>query len=88
MRLSDQNTPSKHGFFALFRKKRKDGFCNKLNIKELHFCILHFENVEECTLNRVIKKAAEIQRLPYSCLQQIIFRCKTFQRYYSTRLHC
>ena len=46
MRLSDQNKPSKHGFFALFCKKCKDGFRNKLNINALHFCILHFAFLE------------------------------------------
>ena len=46
-KTTPQNTP----FFALFCKKCKDDFCNKLNINTLHFCILHFENVEECTLN-------------------------------------
>ena len=56
-RLSDQNIRSKHGFSPLFCKKRKDGFRNKLNINALHFCILHFENVEECTLNRITKKS-------------------------------
>ena len=56
-RLSDQNNPSKHGFFALFCKKRKDRFRNKLNISALHFCILQFRNVEECTLNRITKKS-------------------------------
>ena len=37
-KINPQNAP----ILALFRKKCKDGFCNKLNISAVHFCILHF----------------------------------------------
>ena len=57
MRLSDQNNPSKHGFFRPFlQKNAKTQSANYNNINTLHFCILHFENVEECTLYRITKK--------------------------------
>ena len=58
MRLSDQNNPSKHGFFAPFCKKRKDGFRNKLNINTLHFCILHFakNGCADCSVASPSKK--------------------------------
>jgi hypothetical protein len=49
-----QNTP----FFALFRKKCKDGFRNKLNISALHFCILHFamNGCADCSVASHLKK--------------------------------
>ena len=37
-----KTTPQNTAFSPLFAKKRKDRFCNKLNISALHFCILHF----------------------------------------------
>ena len=42
-KINHQNT----AFSPLFCKKRKDSFCNKLNISALHFCILHFEDCKE-----------------------------------------
>ena len=47
-----QNTP----FLALLQRNAKAEYANYNNINALHFCILHFENVEECTLNRITKK--------------------------------
>ena len=47
-----QNTP----FLALLQRNAKAEYANYNNINALHFCILQFENVEECILNQIIKK--------------------------------